>query len=153
MDSDSWNLELCEREDLSSICSSLSSVYRQQGESQKAMDFAWKAIDIFKGNEQAAWLIREIEGILSINSKYFRLMIEGVWNTPFDGYQQCPGFFISYDVVAEDQEEAVFFIKRFEPVGVRNRIAIQDVDTLKPSPELPKGVYFTSGYCFFNFEK
>jgi tetratricopeptide (TPR) repeat protein len=152
MNSESWSSELYDQEDLSSICSSLSMVYHKQKNFQKAMDFAWKAIQIFKGNKKAAWLIRDIEGNFSSDLKSFRLMIEGVWNTPFEDTGKCPGFFTNYDVVAEDQQECLSLIKRFEPAEVRDSIEIREAEILQASAEEPKGVYGTSGYFFFDLD-
>ena len=149
INSDLWSNDLYEPEDLASIYSALSMAYFNFKELNKAIDFAWKAIQTYKNNSQAAWHIREIENQYSKNSKGFRIMLEGTWHFPFEDETDCPGFFTNYDVVAENEEEALLFMKRFEPEEVRSSLKITEAEVICDAPDQPKGIYSTSGYSFF----
>jgi tetratricopeptide (TPR) repeat protein len=123
------------------------------GQKRNAVTHAWKAIEIDKKQSDASWLIREAEGAKSPKSKYFRLLVEGRWFKSIEGVKGHPGFFVNYDVVAENKEEALEFLKRFEPKKVRKSLKISEAKVLQQCPNLPKGVYQTLGYGFYPTRK
>jgi hypothetical protein len=94
-------------------------------------------------------MVREIEGKFSNKAKHFNVMIEGIWPTPFEGESERPGFYTTYDVIAETEEEAVNQIKRFEPEEVKDSIKVEEIKIIENRPNDPTGVYETSGYGFF----
>jgi hypothetical protein len=75
-------------------------------------------------------------------------ILKGKWHEPFEGEKQNPGFYISYDVVADNQDEALSFIKEFEPDAVRKSLMIKKIEIFEANPQ-PKGIYKTAGYSFF----
>jgi predicted Zn-dependent protease len=113
----------------------------------KAID---KAISENKHNEEIKWLIREIRGAFSIESKHYSVNIEGIWLFEHDENGSAPGFLTHYDVVADDETEAIQYIKQFEPVEIRDTIKIQEFKIVKKLPNTHKGVYSTTGYIFYN---
>lgn len=135
--------------ELSYTYASLSEGLWKLKKEKEALNSAWKAIELNKAHDKAAWMIREIEGKISDNAKHFNVMIEGIWPTPFEGETDCPGFFTTYDVIAETEEEAVILIKRFEPKEVRDTIKVEEIKIIEDRPNDPIGVYETSGYSFF----
>ena len=116
---------------------------------EEALNSAWKAIELNKHQKKAAWLIREIEGKISDNAKHFNIRIKGIWSTPMVGETDRPGFFTTYAVIAETEEEAFKLIKRFEPKEVRDTIKVEEINIIKDHIKGPIGVYNTSGYIFF----
>jgi len=117
--------------------------------SNDAITFLWKSIELDKNQKKAQWLIREIENRYSENSKYFRILIEGTWSAPFEGEKSVPGFFTSYDVVADSLEDALNYIKKFEPAEISNSLKISKFEEFENDPENPQGVYKSNGYAFF----
>ncbi|MDH5764332.1 MAG: hypothetical protein OEZ51_15305 [Nitrospinota bacterium] len=111
-----------------------------------------KSIEYDKKNTSAQWLHREMHKEEDYShAKYFRLIIEGIWHTPFEGETNLPGFFTNYDVIANDEEEALEIIKYFEPPEIHYSLKIADSEILK-APKQPKGVYGTMSYNFFPSE-
>lgn len=155
MESELWTPERYPPEDLSYVFSALAGVYWQSGQGDKAAEQVWQAIELFKANEQAAWLIREMEGRYADGCRYFRLLLQGVWDAPADEEDPDAGspFYTKYDVVAEDEAEALELAKRFEPEGVRDSLRIVETEVLNTAPDQPKGVYFTWDYYFFPAEE
>jgi hypothetical protein len=119
------------------------------GDSENALIYAWKAIELNKKQEKASWLIREIEGKFSKESKYFRIMIQGIWPQPIEGDRDKPGFYTSYDVIADTLEEAMAYIKRFEPRDTHHTLKVEENEILGKYPRSPQGVYDVCGYLFF----
>jgi len=108
-----------------------------------------EAIKLDKSNNSAAWLIREIDNLSSSNAKYFSIIIMGVWPEPFEGEELNPGFFTTYKVVADDIDQSLLFIKRFEPSEVHSSIKVEESEILDENPNVRLGVYETTGYDFF----
>ncbi|MHC4728631.1 MAG: tetratricopeptide repeat protein [Planctomycetota bacterium] len=126
-----------------------SAYWKSSEQTETALQYAWKAIAFDKQEKTAQWLIREIESQYSASSKYYRILVEGLWHEPLDDDTSIPGFFINYDVVAENEEEVLMYIKRFEPEVVHNSLKIEGIKILEESPNQPKGVYTVSGYMYF----
>jgi len=135
----------------------LSSMYAEQGiafwflkkDANIAQKNAWEAIKINKFDHRASYLIREIENLYSPNSNYYRILIEGQWDKPIEYNSTIPNFFTSYDVVSETIDEALKFIKRFEPKNIRNSLKIDEYELLDNADDQPKGVYTVSGYSYY----
>ncbi len=114
---------------------------------------AYEAIGLDKSNERAAWLIREIADERSERAKMWRVVIEGKWAEPFEDSDKDYGFLANYMVVADNSEEALDYIREFEPDEVRFTLKISSAVDLEPKPDAPKGVYeATAAYQFFPLE-
>lgn len=75
--------------------------------------------------------------------------IRGRWSEPFEGESEAPGFYATYEVVAETAEEAMTFILPYEPEGVRETLAVDECTRREAAADQPKGVYEVSSYAFF----
>jgi tetratricopeptide (TPR) repeat protein len=111
-----------------------------KGESDAALTAAWDAVSLHPANEDAMWLIREIEQRHSRAAMQFRLIAEG----QRDGRR----FLVTSEVVADDEQEARDLAMRFEPEDVRTSIVFEEVKKLHQASQLPKGVYWRSDYVF-----
>jgi len=111
-----------------------------KGESDAALDAAWSVVALHPANEDAMWLIREIEQRHSRAAMQFRLIAEG----QKDGRR----FLVTSEVVADNEQEARDLAIRFEPEDVRTSIVFDEVKKLHQASELPKGVYWRSDYVF-----
>jgi len=119
------------------------------GNREESLLHLWRSIEFDKKNQDAAYLIREIENIFSEDAKYFRCMVEGVWHESFDDGKENPGFYCNYDVVAASLDQALKFVKRFEPVSVQDDLKIVESEILDEKCKDPLGVYSSDGYIFF----
>ncbi len=111
-----------------------------KGDSDHALKAAWDVVSLHPANEDAMWLIREIEQRHSRAAMQFRLIAEG----QKDGRR----FLVTSDVVADDEQEARDLAIRFEPQDVRSSIVFDEVKKLHQAGDLPKGVYWRSDYVF-----
>ncbi len=139
---------------LSNIYSYLASAYWSKCKNTvKSSEFVFKAIELNKTNSDAMWLLREIENNRSADSKYLRIVVEGKAIGMKIEDSDNIGFFTSYDVVAKDEDEALSYIKRFEPKDVRDTLRISKCKVREKKTRDPKGVYYcNSGYTYFSFE-
>ena len=113
---------------------------------------AWKAIGSRKDEPTALSLIREVEERVSKSAKYFRIMVEGQWAWEADEDSGPLGFYTTYDVVAENADEAFRFVSRFEPSEVRASLRLESTEEIEARPDDPKGVYKVTGYHLFPLE-
>ena len=111
-----------------------------KGDSDAALQAAWKVVSLHPANEDAMWLIREIEQRHSRAAMQFRLIAEG----QKDGRR----FLVTSEVVADDEQEARDLAIRFEPEDVRLSMVFEEVKKLHKAGDLPKGVYWRSDYVF-----
>ena len=119
-----------------------------KGDRELARRHAWEAIE-HHADETALWLLREIDAEYSNDAKYFRINVEGrVPPAAFDdGLPR--GFWRKYEVVADDEAEALRFITRIERTEMRDGLRATDVEMLDDASDQPKGVYWVSGHIFF----
>ncbi len=114
-----------------------------------ALDDLWRAIALEQGNENARWLIREIENRRSPAAQLWRLLLRGRWHEVVGEGSAIPEFYASYHVVADSAAEALELAARFEPPAVRDSLVIDESEALEPRPDDPKGVYQCGGHTFF----
>jgi len=143
------NLDEEEAAGIAGVCSAYAHAVWKQGDANQALQLAWQAISWWKHQETAMWLIREIENKRSCCAKHHRLIIEGVWPEPIESKEEAQGFFVTYEVVAESPEEAFDLAVRFEPECVRESLRADECEVLDEVAEVPKGVYYVSGYHQF----
>jgi tetratricopeptide (TPR) repeat protein len=110
------------------------------GDAEAALAAAWESIALHPSNEDAMWLIRELEQRKSKKAMQFRLIVEGT----LGGRR----FLVTYEVVADDEEEARELARRFEPQAARELLLFDEVKKLGKAADLPKGVYFRSETIF-----
>jgi hypothetical protein len=102
---------------------------------------AHEAVALDKSNRRAAWLIREIIDERSDLAKRWRVVVEGRWAQQFDDSGQDYGFMATYVVVADTPEEAMEYIRPFEPEEVRFTLTLNSAVDIEDQPDIPKGVY------------
>lgn len=128
-----------ERHYLARILTALATAYwKGRNDKDAALHCLKKALVWDKSRQEALWLLRELNPENSPKAKYYRVLVEGVWPEPIEGETAAPGFFTSYDVVADSQEEALEYIRRVEPDEVRESLSINNAKTLEKDPMNPK---------------
>lgn len=118
-----------------------------------ALDTARKALSLNKSDWLALRMLRDITARVSENSTWFKIVVEGRWHEAFEGEKDVPGFFSSYELVAESAEQCLEYIKEVEPPEVRDSLKLEQVEQLETCPGEPQGVYWRSGYAFFSTRK
>jgi tetratricopeptide (TPR) repeat protein len=119
-----------------------------KNDGETALRHAWEAIE-HHADDTALWLIREIEGDYSDDAKYFRILVHG--HVPAGSFEddEPRGFWRKYDVVADDEEEAMHFITRIEPEAMRAGLRADEVEIVEDASDQPKGVYWCSNHAFY----
>ncbi len=115
-----------------------------KGNGDAALHHAWEAIALDSSEETALWLVREIEGEYSTDAKHYRVIIHGR-----DDNFDADGFWRKYDVVADDEDEAMQFIRRVEPEHIRPTLRLDEARIVEDAPDQPKGVYWCTSYAFY----
>lgn len=115
-----------------------------------ALETAYKALRFNKSDWLALKMIREIRNERAENSRWFKVVIEGRWNEPFEGQKELPGFFSSYELVAGSPAQCLDLVKEIEHEKVRDSLKVEQIEELDPAPGEPLGVYWRSGYAFFS---
>ncbi|WCR53503.1 MAG: hypothetical protein PG981_000525 [Wolbachia endosymbiont of Ctenocephalides orientis wCori] len=111
-----------------------------------ALEVSLEAIFFNKHNMNALSNLRRIRDNGDYQkSKYMRILIH---SNKLPSEQIGEGFYLSYDVVADNEEEALRFIIEFEPKNIRKNIKIEEVETLE-APKQPKGVYSIGIYHIY----
>ena len=62
---------------------------------------------------------------------------------------EADGFWRKYDVVANDEDEAMEFIRRVEPEHIRDTLRLDEAEIVDAAPDQPKGVYWCTSYAFY----
>jgi tetratricopeptide (TPR) repeat protein len=120
---------------------------------QGATECANKALALNKSDWLALRMLRELKARNSDNSSWYKIVVEGRWHEPFEGEKVAPGFFSSYELVADSPELCLEMIKEIEPEEVRDSLKLEQVEQLESCPGEPQGVYWRSGYAFFSTRK
>jgi hypothetical protein len=103
-------------------------------------------------DKQALSYLREIRRKpTDFPTNHYHLVVEGEWSHSPDGMDQKPtGFFASYSVCADSQEEALSFLTELQPDAVNN-LRISEAKLTNTVTE-PKGVYSAGSYIFYSEE-
>jgi tetratricopeptide (TPR) repeat protein len=104
-------------------------------------------------NETALWLLREVRRKpTDTETNQYRLVVEGDWCESTDhANDKLKGFFASYSVCADNEEEALSFVAELQPDQVRNlRISKADLETKTTEP---KGVHSTGDHNLYPKEE
>jgi tetratricopeptide (TPR) repeat protein len=151
-------IEAPEEEDraaLASIYAGLGrAVWEEQRKGDAALDWAWKAVALEKDEAIALWLIREIAHRRSPTALYMRLLVRGRWHESIADDEEPPGFYVTYEVVAEGREQAMEMIRPFEPESIRKSLSLERCDILEKAPDQPMGVYVAApAYAYFAWKE
>ncbi|MCP5059270.1 MAG: hypothetical protein GY937_21405 [bacterium] len=114
-----------------------------------AEEAAWQAIELDKHEQSAMWVLRELTDRASERGCLYQLLLMGRWHESLGDDEELPGFFTTYEVVADSADEAIEYARPFEPVSVRHELKIEESEVVEPRPGEPKGVYSVSAYQFF----
>jgi tetratricopeptide (TPR) repeat protein len=110
-----------------------------------------QALRYVKNFSYALAMLRQVYHMESADAQHFRLLVRGVWFEPIEQHGAGnPGFYSTFDIVADNAEEAMAFAAELEPDEVRDSLVVEEVSVLGPCPNDLKGVYNRTGYAFYD---
>jgi tetratricopeptide (TPR) repeat protein len=140
---------------MADVLAELSLAYKQLGENDKALAHALEAVQLYKWSDAALWALRAARDAQSDTARAMHLIVEGQWYEPLEDEDPdgpAPEFVTTYDVVADDEEEALRLIAECEPPQVRESLRIAETHPIDHEGESPapyKGVYATGDYHMY----
>jgi len=129
---------------LSRILSHIASAYWYEDyDGDEVEHYLRQAIAFDRTNPDAMYLLREQDPVFSDQSQIFSLLVKGVIFEPDEqGLEQQVEFVTSYEVIADDEEEALDLIRRFEITEIDpNSLQVEAIEPRPNEDEEPKGVY------------
>ncbi len=115
----------------------------------QATEHILKAVQLNRSNTTAMVLLREIDTVNSSDVRLRRIMVEGRRSDPYSD-NKTVGFFTSYIVAANSQDDAMEFIKRFESEENHDTLRVEENVELDSCAGEYAGIYSTSGYIYFD---
>jgi len=110
-----------------------------------------QALRYVKNFSYALAMLRQVYHMESTEAQHFRLLVRGTWFEPIEQHGTGnPGFYSTFDIVADNAEEAMAFAAELEPDEVRDSLVVEEVSVLGPCPQALKGVYNRTGYAFYD---
>lgn len=110
-----------------------------------------QALRYVKNFSYALAMLRQVYHMESTEAQHFRLLVRGTWFEPIEQHGTGnPGFYSTFDIVADNAEEAMAFAAELEPDEVRDSLVVEEVSVLGPCPQDLKGVYNRTGYAFYD---
>lgn len=110
---------------------------------------AFRALQSQPADPHALALLRDVRGLRSSDSHYYRLLLRGENPTLGNLAGNSDGYDVSYEVVASSPDEALELASAIDQRNVNSCLAIEECETLEPRPNEPKGVYRYNGRVFF----
>jgi len=142
------NLELFGR-----IAAALGRLRLKQGKpKEEVRKWSAEALKTYGYSDRLLTLIRDIDELYSETAKYYRLQIHGRIPPTSPRYSWARGFYTTCDVVADNSAEALSFIREFEDEDVQGNLFIEEEKIVEPRPNDFKGVYWHTGYTFYERE-
>ncbi|VVE87958.1 tetratricopeptide repeat protein [Pandoraea bronchicola] len=140
---------------MADVVAELSLAYKQSGENDKALASALEAVQLYKWSDAALWALRAARDAQSDTAHAMHLIVEGQWYEPLEDEDPdgpAPEFVTTYDVVADDEAEALRLIAECEPPQVRESLRVAETHPIDHEDESPtpyKGVYATGDYHMY----
>jgi tetratricopeptide (TPR) repeat protein len=124
--------------------------HKRDNDSVLAKQYAERAPRLDKENPDAIALMRATNPIAEKPTPLWHILVEGVWSEPLEGVRTPVGFFTNYWVVADTPDEALEYIRPFEPPSARASLKVSEAEIEDTVQGELKGVVRTQGgYVFF----
>lgn len=135
--------------DLAAVYAELGkAIFLGTGNKQAAFESAWKALEWERSEPTALWLVRELIARKSPESRWYQLEVEGNWYFSLEQGKTPPRFRVTYDVVADNIDEAMMFAKHLEPPEIRESMKVKTVSDRGSHAGQTQGLYWRSPYNF-----
>lgn len=124
--------------------------HKRDNDSVLAKQYAERALRLDKENPDAIALMRATNPIAEKPTPLWHILVEGVWSELLEGVRTPIGFFANYWVVADTPDEALEYIRPFEPPSARASLKVSEAEIEDTVQGELKGVVRThEGYIFF----
>lgn len=120
-----------------------------KSDNQSAMSHIHNALWFDKTHTAALRMMRELNNQESAAARHYWIIARGTWSSPLEESEELPSFYSTYEVVADSPDDALEYIRQLEPDDVRDCMAVEEWKELEACPDMLKGVYTRTGYCFF----
>ncbi|CUU03711.1 Tetratricopeptide repeat-containing protein [Armatimonadetes bacterium GBS] len=124
--------------------------WQRDGDLARAREHAERALHWDKTNPDAVALMRAGNPIADKPTPLWHILVEGVWHEPLEGMRTPAGFFANYWVIADTPDEALDYIRPFEPPSVRDSLKVSEATVESTVQGERKGVVRAlAGYTFY----
>ncbi len=124
--------------------------WRRDGDLARAREHAERALHWDKTNPDAVALMRAGNPIADKPTPLWHILVEGVWREPLEGVRTPIGFFANYWVIADTPDEALDYIRPFEPPSARDSLQVSESTVEETVQGERKGVVRAlDGYTFY----
>ncbi|MCX6583965.1 MAG: hypothetical protein NT166_27635 [Candidatus Aminicenantes bacterium] len=124
---------------------------KQRENKELIREFAIKSLAYHHNSPSLLAVIRYIDAKYSPKAMYYRMFLHAKIHVTSSLDEAVKGFYVNYDVVADDSEEALEFIIEFENDEEIENLSIEKIEALEHRPDDPKGIYWRS--FRFNYEE
>lgn len=97
-------------------------------------------------------VLRDVDGLWSDRARSFKLTVNVTFPDDHLLRAESAGFYVVCDVVADDVDEALYFVRRLEADDLGETFEIDQHRESDVDPQLLKGVYWRSGRVFYKDE-
>ena len=94
-------------------------------------------------------VLRDVDGLWSDRARSFKLTVNVTFPDDHLLRAESAGFYVVCDVVADDVDEAMYFVRRLEAEDLGETFEIDQQRESDVDPQLLKGVYWRSGRVFY----
>jgi hypothetical protein len=120
-----------------------SSLFEEKRSLNDVKKYAKKAAHFDRINKNIQWLIRELKNDYSENTSFYRIQAKGAIYRIYNNEEIRDVFKTVYGIAAENDKEAMKFIKEFERPEITQEMEIVKSVVYNKNHKLPKGIYET----------
>lgn len=117
---------------------------KQKEDKELIREFAIKSLQYHHNSPSLLAVIRDIGARYSPRAMYYRMFLHAKIHVTNSLDDTVKGFYVNYDVVADDSMEALEFILKFENDEEIENLSIEEIEALEHRPDDPKGIYWRS---------
>lgn len=132
----------------SRICTTTAYACWHAGRSaEERLHYLYQALEYDRTNPEALWLLREAQPEYSEQALYYELLVQGNFSSKDSVENRGLMFLTTYAVVAENETEALEFIKDFESSEVdKESLRVLEADQREADSTDAKGIYAVGGF-------
>ncbi len=140
---------------LARIAALLGQMRLAAGEDKEELsELAWTWLTADPLNEQILKLIRDLDGKFAERVRYYGLLLHASIPRSHPLAADGLGYFVNYTVVAENPQEALEFVRRFEDDELAPLLEIEDIEFEEEfDSSEPKGVWYRSPMQLYETEE
>jgi tetratricopeptide (TPR) repeat protein len=122
---------------------------------REVREYAHESLRYDTASQAILTLLRRMDDERSKTARYLRMVAKAQLRETDPRFATLPRYHVTYDVVADSEEEGLAYVRAFEeffPEGEPAEWSVAEVVDLESRPDDPKGVYWRSGRSTFEEE-